>query len=158
MSASGAPGGRSAPRGGGGASHACSIAQCGFDSQIPIEAPAYALVSGTKAAMEIECSRACRGGGVLLYPRAPSARHRQVLARFRFQLNVKGAATLEAKLTPAGRRVLAGKRRLIASVTIVFVAGHSRPTTYVTALDLTRVTPAAAAGHRKASLLLLTGA
>jgi hypothetical protein len=49
-----------------------------------------------------------------------------------------------ATLTPAGRNLLAKKERLIAAVTIVLAAGRSRPLRYVSALELTRSTPAGA--------------
>jgi hypothetical protein len=93
--------------------------------------------------MEVECSERCRGAGWLRYPPsgAASATHVKFLALFRFRIAARGAATVRAKLTSAGRRFLAKKKRLIASVTIVLSTGLARRATYVSDLDLTRSTP-----------------
>ena len=131
-----------APSGGGGSAHACSSG-CGFRGKIPFEAPAYAVASGATVTMEIECSTACRGGGILRRHLTATARikNAKILTHFRFRLPVKGAMRVTATLTPAGRALLAKKKRVLASVTIVFVAGNARPVTYVSALVLTRGKP-----------------
>ena len=132
---SGAPGGPVAPAGAGGASKPC-FGGCGFVAKVPVVFPAYALVKGNRLTMEIACKTVCRGVGALRYSRKGT-----VIAQFRFQLGAKGLARVTAKLNAAGRKLLAKKKRVIASVSIDVIAARGAPTTYVSALELTRMTP-----------------
>jgi len=137
------PGANTAPPGSGGASHACSVS-CGFTSVVALEPPAYALLRGTKVTMEIECSAACSGTGILNYPprdTAAAASSGRLVTRFSFRLRAKGATAVTATLTPAGRKLMAKKQRLIVAATIVFKETGRRPLTYVSALDVTRTAP-----------------
>ena len=109
--------------------------------------------------MELECSAACHGSGVLrdiASGHAAAASRGAVLASFKFKLRASGAMTIRAKLTPSGRKLASITRPLIADVTIVFSAGSGRPVTFVSALDVTRTTPATArkAGLRRGTIVL----
>jgi hypothetical protein len=111
---------------------------------VALEPPAYALLRGTKVTMEIECSAACSGTGILNYPprdTAAAASSGRLVTRFSFRLRAKGATAVTATLTPAGRKLMAKKQRLIVAATIVFKETGRRPLTYVSALDVTRTAP-----------------
>jgi hypothetical protein len=149
---SGGPVANTAPPGGGGASHACSVT-CGFLSTVALEPPAYALLQGTKLQMLIECSAVCSGSGALRYPpkkTIAAASAGKLLTQFHFRLSSHGATVVTATLTPAGRKLLAGKRRLVVGVTIVFSEAGHHPVTYVSAIELTRTTPPKPQAHKKA--------
>jgi hypothetical protein len=144
LSAAGAP----APKGAGGAHHVCSRG-CGFDSRIPLESPAYALVSGSTVSMQLECSAACHGSGTLRYPPpSPTAPHASgaILAAFHFQLLARGAMTVTGTLTPRGIQLLATRTRLIVGINIVFTPADGRQMTYENTLVLTRSGPSGQLG------------
>ena len=148
---SGGPVSNTAPPGGGGASHACSVT-CGFLSSVALEPPAYALLRGGKLQMLIECSAVCSGSGALRYPpknRVAAASAGTLLTHFRFRIAGHGATIVTATLTPAGRKLLAGKPRLVVGVTIVFSEAGHHPVTYLSALDVTRTTPPRPKAHKK---------
>ena len=71
------------------------------------------------------------------------------MTNFRFRLTGHGATVVTATLTAAGRKLLAGKKRLVVGVTIVFSEGGHHPVTYVSALDVTRTTPPKPHAHKK---------
>jgi hypothetical protein len=102
--------------------------------------------------MLIECSATCSGSGKLNYPpkrTAAAASAGTLLTNFRFRLTGHGATVVTATLTAAGRKLLAGKKRLVVGVTIVFSEGGHHPVTYVSALDVTRTTPPKPHAHKK---------
>jgi hypothetical protein len=98
-----------------------------------------ALIAGNKLTMEIACTTACHGSGSL----RSSAGSHTLLAKFGFTLAAKGVKQVTATLTAKGRKLLAGKKRLIVQATIALSAGKGRPVTFVSAVEMTREEPKA---------------
>jgi hypothetical protein len=139
-----------APAGSGGASHPCSVT-CGFASKVPLEPPAYALLHGKNVRMEIECSAACSGSGTLHYPprnTAAAASAGKLVTTFHFRLKSHGATAVTAKLTAAGQKLVRGNKPVVVSITVIFKE-RGRTITYVSAVDITRKAPKAAAPKKK---------
>ena len=143
----GGPGSTGGTQAAGGASGAC-FRGCGFAASIPVLFPAYALIHGNKLTMEISCTVKCHGTGSLHQSSATTAaKHKKgssspgALASFSFNLRAKGVKKITATLTPAGRKLLAHKQRLIVSATLQVIIGNARPRTYASALDVTRSAP-----------------
>jgi hypothetical protein len=146
----GAPGTTGGARARGGASGACHRG-CGFSATIPVMFPAYAVVHGHRLTMEIACTVGCHGTGMLRQRVAAkaAAKHKKagargkVIASFHFTLRARGVKKLTVKLTAAGRKLLAGKKRLIVTATMHVVAAKARPQTYASAVAVTRRSPKA---------------
>jgi hypothetical protein len=116
---------------------------------VPVLFPAYAVVHGNTLTMEISCTAKCHGSGTLRRAAATSAaKHKKAsgararaIATFRFSLAGKGVKKVAATLTAKGRKLLAGKKRLIVTATRKVIIGKARPQTYASAVAVTRTSP-----------------
>ena len=63
------------------------------------------------------------------------------IASFHFKLDAKAARRITATLTPAGRKMLAHKQRLLVRASLKLTVGKARPRTYASTLVVTRSAP-----------------
>jgi hypothetical protein len=135
---SGAPGSSSntAPPGGSGA---CS----GSCPSLPIILPAVALLSGHQITAVLRCHASCHGtAAVHLLPASSSKPAGALLSQLTFTLHGSAVSTVHMTLARSALATLAAKQSLTVQLTVIVTVGQGHPTTFVSALELSRTIPA----------------
>jgi hypothetical protein len=121
-----------------GASGPCS----GSCPSQPIIVPAVALLKGHQITTEFQCHTACHGTASLHFiPTSSTKSAGAALSQLSFSLHGKGVTTVHMTLKPSALASLAHSQRLAVQLTIVVSVGGSRPSTFVSSLELTRKLP-----------------